>query len=151
MRASSSAKAAFRTYASSGGAYAFNGRVKAIAAVPLQKPDPPRVFTGSWSTITLSGGNDTGVSNGNCYRNTNGNGYADSNGVDEDVNHPHAWRYRDYVVKSFNIDKPYDRFVKEQIAGDELYPNDPAALIATLGSSAHFRNSLAWRRPTRRP
>ncbi len=44
--------------------------------------------------------------------------YADSNGVDEDVNHPHAWRYRDYVIAAFNHDKPYDRFIREQLAGD---------------------------------
>lgn len=46
--------------------------------------------------------------------------YADSNGVDEDVGHPTAWRYRDYVVRSFNADKPYDAFVVEQLAGDLL-------------------------------
>jgi len=48
-------------------------------------------------------------------------GYADSEGVlDADVIRPNAWRYRDYVVRSFNNDKPYDQFVREQIAGDEL-------------------------------
>lgn len=48
-------------------------------------------------------------------------GYADSEGVlDADVVRPNAWRYRDYVVRAFNSDKPYDRFVREQIAGDEL-------------------------------
>lgn len=48
-------------------------------------------------------------------------GYADSNGYfNADSDRPHAWRYRDYVVRSFNADKPYDRFIKEQIAGDEL-------------------------------
>jgi hypothetical protein len=45
--------------------------------------------------------------------------YADSGGFEFDVDRPDAWRYRDYVVKSFNNDKPYDRFVREQIAGDE--------------------------------
>ena len=43
----------------------------------------------------------------------------------------YAWRYRDYVIESFNQDKPYDRFVKEQIAGDELYPDDPIAQSGT--------------------
>jgi hypothetical protein len=57
--------------------------------------------------------------------------YADTNGFELDGERPHAWRYRDYVVASFNADKPYDRFLKEQIAGDELYPGDHAALIAT--------------------
>ncbi len=48
-------------------------------------------------------------------------GYADSEGVlDADVIRPNAWRYRDYVIRAFNDDKPYDRFVREQIAGDEL-------------------------------
>ncbi len=44
---------------------------------------------------------------------------------------PHSWRYRDYVIKSFNDDKPYDRFIREQIAGDELWPGDAEALTAT--------------------
>jgi cytochrome c553 len=46
--------------------------------------------------------------------------YADSNGLDENTAHGNAWRYRDYVIKSFNTDKPYDRFLVEQIAGDLL-------------------------------
>jgi len=57
--------------------------------------------------------------------------YADTNGYEADAERPHAWRYRDYVVTAFNSDKPYDRFVKEQIAGDELYPGNTEALIAT--------------------
>jgi hypothetical protein len=56
--------------------------------------------------------------------------YADSNGYKADETRPNMWRYRDYVIQSFNNDKPYDRFVKEQIAGDELYPGDPEALVA---------------------
>ena len=46
--------------------------------------------------------------------------YADSNGLDENVAHGNAWRYRDYVVAAFNRDKPFDRFVSEQLAGDLL-------------------------------
>lgn len=46
--------------------------------------------------------------------------YADSNGLDENVAHGNAWRYRDYVVNSLNADKPYSQFVKEQLAGDLL-------------------------------
>ena len=57
--------------------------------------------------------------------------YADSDGYRIDHYRPQAWRYRDYVIRSFNEDKPYDRFVQEQIAGDELFPNDPQAIIAT--------------------
>jgi hypothetical protein len=57
--------------------------------------------------------------------------FAESNGYEYDEIRPDAWRYRDYVIQSFNADKPYDRFIREQIAGDELYPNEPAALVAT--------------------
>lgn len=57
--------------------------------------------------------------------------YAESDGFKQDAYRPNAWRYRDYVIRSFNEDKPYDRFVKEQLAGDELWPDDPDALIAT--------------------
>jgi hypothetical protein len=46
--------------------------------------------------------------------------YADSNGLDENTAFGHAWRYRDYVIRSFNRDKPYDEFLREQIAGDLL-------------------------------
>ena len=57
--------------------------------------------------------------------------YADSGGFEFDVDRPEAWRYRDYVVKAFNSDKPYDLFVKEQVAGDELAPNSPETMTAT--------------------
>src|SRR5262249_10208631 len=57
--------------------------------------------------------------------------YADTNGFEGDADRPNAWRYRDYVVNAFNADKPYDGFLKQQIAGDELYPGDHDALIET--------------------
>lgn len=57
--------------------------------------------------------------------------YAESEGFKADETRPNAWRYRDYVIRAFNDDKPYDRFIKEQIAGDELWPDDPDALVAT--------------------
>lgn len=57
--------------------------------------------------------------------------YADSDGYRADDYRPLAWRYRDYVVAAFNDDKPYDRFVQEQLAGDELFPDNPAAVTAT--------------------
>jgi len=57
--------------------------------------------------------------------------YADTSGFSNDFERPNAWRFRDYVVRSFNEDKPYDRFVVEQIAGDELAPHDPEMRIAT--------------------
>ncbi len=57
--------------------------------------------------------------------------YADSDGFERDGYREHGWRYRDYVVRSFNEDKPFDRFVQEQVAGDELFPGDIEALKAT--------------------
>ncbi len=56
--------------------------------------------------------------------------YADTDGYSNDYERPNTWRYRDYVIRSFNGDKPYDRFVVEQIAGDELDANNPENLIA---------------------
>ncbi len=53
--------------------------------------------------------------------------YADSNGLDENKAFAHAWRYRDYVIGALNADKPYDQFVREQIAGDLLPINEEAA------------------------
>jgi mono/diheme cytochrome c family protein len=57
--------------------------------------------------------------------------FAETNGYERDGPKPFAWRYRDYVIRSFNADKPYDRFIREQLAGDELDRNDPDAVIAT--------------------
>ena len=57
--------------------------------------------------------------------------YAESEGFTEDEPRPNAWRYRDYVIQAFNQDKPYDRFIREQIAGDELWPGDPEVHIGT--------------------
>jgi len=57
--------------------------------------------------------------------------YADSAGFQGDQTRPNNWRYRDYVINAFNSDKPFDRFIKEQIAGDELWPQSQEARIAT--------------------
>jgi hypothetical protein len=57
--------------------------------------------------------------------------YADSSGFHNDLDRPHAWRYRDYVIRSFNEDKPYARFVAEQLAGDEVPWADEETLVAT--------------------
>ncbi len=57
--------------------------------------------------------------------------YADTHGFERDQRRDNAWRYRDYVIRSFNHDKPYDQFIREQIAGDVLSPDDPEAVIAT--------------------
>src|SRR5204863_6246509 len=57
--------------------------------------------------------------------------FAETDGFEHDAVRPHSWRYRDYVIKSCNDDKPYDRFIPEQIAGDELWSGDAEALTAT--------------------
>lgn len=57
--------------------------------------------------------------------------YADSSGLANDYHRGNAWRWRDYIVRSFNEDKPFDQMIVEQIAGDELDPDDPQMLIAT--------------------
>ncbi|HEY1379650.1 MAG TPA: PSD1 and planctomycete cytochrome C domain-containing protein [Gemmataceae bacterium] len=57
--------------------------------------------------------------------------YAESNSFERDGTKPFAWKYRDYVIRSFNADKPYDRFIREQLAGDEMDPVTPERLIAT--------------------
>ena len=64
--------------------------------------------------------------------------YAESDGYKADDYRPAAWRYRDYVVQSLNADMPYDRFVQEQVAADELWPGDSRALAAT----GFFRSAI---------
>ena len=74
-------------------------------------------------------------------------GYADSNGYfNADSDRPLAWRYRDYVVKAFNADKPYDRFVREQLAGDELVGYTPSGdvtpeMVEALTATHFIRNA----------
>ena len=70
--------------------------------------------------------------------------YSDSGGYETDIFYEQAWRYRDYVIRSFNDDKPYDRFLMEQVAGDELWPDQSeefkdAIAVWTLGQ---WPNSL---------
>jgi hypothetical protein len=73
--------------------------------------------------------------------------YADTGGFSNDFERPNAWRYRDYVIRAFNQDKPFDQFVTEQIAGDEIKPADPEYLIATgflrMGPWEHTGMSVA--------
>ena len=57
--------------------------------------------------------------------------YGETNGYERDSAKPFAWRYRDYVIASLNHDKPYDQFVREQLAGDEIAPGAAESLIAT--------------------
>ena len=56
--------------------------------------------------------------------------YADTSGYSNDWERSNAWRYRDYVIRSFNADKPYRRFIMEQLAGDEMDPDDPEMVVA---------------------
>ena len=57
--------------------------------------------------------------------------YADTHGYDKDKLRPNAWPYRDYVIRAFNRDTPYGRFVREQIAGDVLWPGTTDGIVAT--------------------
>ena len=68
--------------------------------------------------------------------------YADSSGYENDTDQPNLWRYRDYVIKAFNEDKPYNTFIKEQIAGDEIPNRTDDSLIATgfLRAGPRVRN-----------
>ena len=70
--------------------------------------------------------------------------YADSHGHDQDRPRDNAWPYRDYVIRSFNEDKPYSRFVKEQLAGDVLFPNQPEGAVATgfIGTGPFDESSM---------
>jgi len=78
--------------------------------------------------------------------------YADTGGFEADHFYPSAWKYRDYVIRSFNADKPFDRFLQEQIAGDEIWPDDPEAVLGTglycvgpaLDESAMVSNQLEY-------
>ena len=73
--------------------------------------------------------------------------YADSSGFANDWERPNAWRYRDYVIRAFNSDKPYDQFIREQIAGDEIDSTDAEKLIAAgflrMGPWEHTAMSVA--------
>ena len=57
--------------------------------------------------------------------------YADTHGFERDQRRDNAWRYRDWVIRALNADQPYDEFLRDQIAGDVLRPDDPNAVIAT--------------------
>ena len=64
--------------------------------------------------------------------------YAESDGYNQDAARPAAWAYRDYVIRSLNADKPYDQFVREQLAGDEIDWKNPDVLVAT----SYLRNPI---------
>jgi cytochrome c553 len=65
--------------------------------------------------------------------------FAESHGYEQDYDRPTAYHYRDFITKALNMDLPYDRFVKWQIAGDEMEPDNPLALMATgfLAAGTH--------------
>jgi cytochrome c553 len=65
--------------------------------------------------------------------------YAESHGYEQDYDRPNAYHYRDFVIKAFNQDLPYDTFVRWQLAGDEIAPDNPLALMATgfLAAGVH--------------
>ncbi|MEM1294364.1 MAG: DUF1549 domain-containing protein, partial [Verrucomicrobiota bacterium] len=70
--------------------------------------------------------------------------WAESNGHQHNRDRPHAWHYRDYVIESFNRDLPFDQFIREQIAGDEMAPYSDRHLIATgfLAAARYSGNEL---------
>ncbi len=57
--------------------------------------------------------------------------YSDSGGFEDDLRYAQAWQFRDYVIRSLNANKPFDRFIQEQVAGDELWPDDPDAVLGS--------------------
>jgi hypothetical protein len=69
--------------------------------------------------------------------------YADTQGFEADRENYHMWRYRDYVINSFNTDKPYDQFVKEQIAGDEIGTPEGRTAAAFLRLTPRFQTTNA--------
>ena len=79
--------------------------------------------------------------------------FAESSGKEFNFTYPHAWPYRDYVIEAFNVDKPYDRFLQEQLAGDllakEEHSQDQALKIApaflALGPKRHYANETEFR------
>ena len=73
--------------------------------------------------------------------------YAESNSFERDNPKPFVWRYRDYVIRSFNADKPYDQFIREQLAGDDLEKVTPDSIIAT----GYYRLGLWDDEPADRP
>jgi len=78
--------------------------------------------------------------------------YADTGGSETDLLFQNAWQYRDYVIRSLNNDKPFDRFIQEQVAGDEIWPDNQEAITATalysigpvLEESAMVNNQLEY-------
>ena len=70
--------------------------------------------------------------------------FAETHGHDQDRPRPNAWPYRDYLIRAFNEDRPYPRFVRDQVAGDVLFPDDPWSTVATgfLASGPWDESSL---------
>ncbi|MEO2092346.1 MAG: DUF1549 domain-containing protein, partial [Gemmataceae bacterium] len=68
--------------------------------------------------------------------------YGESDGFERNAPRPNAWHYRDWVIRALNADMPYDRFVKMQVAGDVLHPNDPDGAKATGFLVAGIHNTV---------
>ena len=69
--------------------------------------------------------------------------FGESTGFERNVIINNAWPFRDYVIRSFNSDKPFDQFTLEHLAGDALAPNDPDVVAATLGELQRGLETLA--------
>lgn len=91
-------------------AFASDGKLEAVIDVLLARPDHGERWARHWLDVVR---------------------YADTNGYERDAEKPFVWRYRDYVIEALNSDKPFDRFVVEQIAGDELADSNVETNIAT--------------------
>ena len=72
--------------------------------------------------------------------------FAESDGFEMDYDRKHAWRYRDFVIRSLNQDMPFDQFVRLQLAGDQLKPDDPWAVVATGFLVAGVENRIQTRK-----
>jgi len=77
--------------------------------------------------------------------------FSETNGYETDQPRENAWHYRDYLIEAFRKDKPYGRFIEEQVAGDVLFPDDPSALVATafLAAGPWDQNTIPAFQPGR--
>ena len=82
-------------------------------------------------TLTESDGLDTGIDVAR---------FAETNGYERELHQPQAWKYRDYVIRAFNLDKPYNRFILEQIASNELPQRKRLETLIATG----FNRLGAW-------
>ena len=69
--------------------------------------------------------------------------FAESHGYEQDYDRPNAYHYRDFLIRALNADIPYDKFVQWQLAGDELAPDNPLAMMATARIDTISNNDTA--------